>query len=149
MENGFQITIQGLLRKRSDAVSELQSLRERMAVLSNDVNSINRVLKSLGYQEDCNEPRESKPSKLVVFYRNELRLYALAELQRSKVPLSTRELAQRLIRSEGREAQDKQFLLETIRRMGRALQASKVKGLVRNKRIKNGLFVWHLTSKPQ
>ncbi len=45
-------TISGLLRKRSELMTEAQRLREATAVVSNDIESIERVLAVLGYSGD-------------------------------------------------------------------------------------------------
>ena len=49
-----------------------------MAIIANDIEAVERVLESLGYQgEAVTTPRAAR---IVLFYRNELRDYLLAEL---------------------------------------------------------------------
>ena len=43
-------TISGLLQKREELLRECAELRERVAVISNDVEAIHRVLDTFGYQ---------------------------------------------------------------------------------------------------
>jgi hypothetical protein len=48
-------TISGLLKKRGELLDEVQMLRESMALLSNDVESLDRVLQSFGYDGDLQQ----------------------------------------------------------------------------------------------
>ena len=50
MDEGYQHTIAGPLRKWAEMHSELADTRERMAQLSNDLEGLERVLETLGYQ---------------------------------------------------------------------------------------------------
>ena len=74
-----QHTISGLLRKREEFLHENNDLRERMAIVTNDVEAIDRVLDTFGYQGELvgGTPRQSR---IIPFYRNELRDYLLTEL---------------------------------------------------------------------
>ena len=86
--------IAGLLAKRQELLATNAELRERMAIVANDVEAVERVLDSLGYQgEAVTTPRAGR---IVLWYRNELRDYLVAELRKSEAPLTARELAQRL-----------------------------------------------------
>ena len=83
--------INGLFAKRSELVNLNAELRERIAVVANDIDALERVLDSLGYQgEAVTTPRAAR---IVLFYRNELREYLLAELRKAGEPLTARELA--------------------------------------------------------
>jgi len=74
-----QHTVNGLLRKRADMMAELAGLRERMAVVSNDVASLERVLEAFGYSGPLDTPTP-RGNRVVLFYRNELRHFLLSEL---------------------------------------------------------------------
>jgi len=84
--------VNGLLAKREELLRENADLRERMAVISNDIEAIDRVLDAFGYPGELKggTPRQAR---IVLFYRNELREYLLAELRKAEGPLSSRELA--------------------------------------------------------
>ena len=66
-------------------------LRERMVVLANGIDAVERVLGSLGYQgEAVTTPRAAR---IVPFYRNELREYLSAEMRKASEPMTARGLA--------------------------------------------------------
>jgi hypothetical protein len=105
-----QHTIGGLLRKRQELLDENGVLRERMAVIANDIEAIDRVLDAFGYQGSL-EGRTSRAARIVLFYRNELRQFLQAELAKAGRPLSTRDLAIILCETEGKSPQGPAFAL--------------------------------------
>jgi hypothetical protein len=136
-----QHTISGLLRKREELMRETQELRERMAVVSNDVEAIDRVLDAFGYVGDLNG-RTPRAARIVLFYRNELRQYLLAELQKADRPLSSRELAERVCQVEGKDGRDRRLLADVTRRVGCALRKMRAGKAVQGHRDNSGAAVW-------
>ncbi len=74
-----QHTISGLLRKREELGRENAELRERMAIIANDIEAIDRVLDAFGCQGEL-VGKTPRAARIVLFYRNELREYLLGEL---------------------------------------------------------------------
>lgn len=95
-----QTLIAGLLAKRTELLATNAERRERMAIVANDIEAVERVLESLGYQGDG--AKTARAARVILFYRNELRDYLRAELTKSGAPLTARELAQRLCQVEGK-----------------------------------------------
>jgi hypothetical protein len=50
----YEHTISGLLAKRVDLFHEAERIRDRLAVIKNDVAALDRVLHTLGYAGDLN-----------------------------------------------------------------------------------------------
>ena len=117
-------------------------LRERMAVVSNDIEAVERVLDSLGYQgEAVTTPRAAR---IVLFYRNELREYLLAELRKAPAPMTARELAVVLCQTEGKDWQDRRLVTNVVRRVGCALRRLRASRVVEGERTQAGQ-VWRAT----
>lgn len=133
--------INGLLAKREELQRANAELRERMAILSNDIEALDRVLVSCGYtgELDGSTPRQAR---IVLFYRNELREYLLAELRKADRPLSSRELACRVCQCEGKDAADRRLLADVTRRVGCALRKMRAQGSVAGQRDKSGSAIW-------
>ncbi|AYO82112.1 hypothetical protein [Methylobacterium brachiatum] len=93
MSEPYALAISGLLKRRQELQDEAATMRERMASVQTDVEAIDRVLDSLGYQGKL-ENRTARSERIVLFYRNKLRSFILKELRGSERPLSTRELAE-------------------------------------------------------
>lgn len=141
-------TISGLLKKRGELLDELQAIRERQAVLANDMASLDRVLETFGYEGDLqsNTPRSNR---VVLFYRNELRHYLLSELAKANAPLCSRDLADRIVTLEGKDRFDKRLMCDIVKRVGKALILLRQRGSVRGSKDKaTGRYVWSAIKPP-
>ena len=136
-------TISGLLKKRDEVMAEMADLRERMAVAANAVDAIDKVLEAFGHNESL-EGRSPRAARVILFYRNELRNFLLAELGKSAEPLSSRQLAERVCETEGKSAGDRMILADVTRRVGCALRKMRATKAVEGWRGKDGAAVWNL-----
>lgn len=138
----YEHTINGLLQKRAEMMEEIATTRERLAVLSNDVEALDRVLERLGYDGDIKlTPRVPR---VVLFYRGELRQFLIG-LLRKDGPLTTRAMAERLIQAEGKDARDRRMMADVVRRMGKALrQMRDAKLVARTPHKIKGEYIWRL-----
>lgn len=138
----YQHAISGLLQKRSEMMEEMAVTRERLGVLANDVESIDRVLERLGYSGDIQlTPRVPR---VVLFYRGELRQFLLGQLREHGV-MTSRRLAENLIQMEGKDARDRRMLSDVVRRLGKALRQMKDSKLVIGTKTKSmGEYSWQL-----
>lgn len=141
MANEDQHTISGLLRKRAALERENAECRERMAVIANDIEAIDRVLDAFGYQGPL-EGRTPRAARIILLYRNELRQALQAELQRAGRPMSTRELAAIICQTEGRNPQDRRLLADVVKRASKALREMRRLGIIRSVQNQGRNFVW-------
>jgi hypothetical protein len=139
----YEHTIGGLLQKRHEMMEEVAAIRERLAILSNDIESLDRVLETLGYSGDVKlTPRVPR---VVLFYRGELRQFLIGYL-REHGPATSRQMAEALITSEGKDARDRRMMADVVRRIGKALrQAQGLKMVVRSPKKQGADFVWSLS----
>jgi hypothetical protein len=141
MENEDQHTISGLLRKRESLQRENAECRERMAIIANDIEAIDRVLDAFGYQGEL-EGRTLRAARIILFYRNELRQFLQGELERAGCPMSTRELAQVICQTEGRNSQDRRLLADVTKRASKALREMRRLGIIKSVEDRGRNFVW-------
>jgi hypothetical protein len=139
----YQHTINGLLQQRAEMLSEAAELRERLAAVSNDITSLDRALEILGYEGDlaAMKPRQAR---VVMFYRNELRQFILNALRDAKEPLSSRDIAERICKAEGRDIGDRRISMDIVKRVGRAVRRLQASGAVRASRDAMKRSVWRL-----
>ena len=131
----------GLIAKRAELLKVNAELREKIAVVANDIEAVERVLDSLGYQgEAVTTPRAAR---IVLFYRNELREYLLAELRKAPGPMTARELAVILCQTEGKDWQDRRLITDVVRRVGCALRKMRATRVVEGERTLAGQ-VWRV-----
>ena len=135
-------TIAGLIGRREELLEELGQLREREGVLANDLDALDRVLESLGY--DGPVKLTPRTPRVVLFYRGELRQYLLGSL-REHGPSTSRQLAERLIQVEGKDARDRRMMADVVRRIGKALRQMQSAKLVTRERSKSiGEYFWRV-----
>lgn len=143
----YQHAISGLLQKRSEMMEEMAVTRERLGVLANDVESIDRVLERLGYSGDVQ--LTARVPRVVLFYRGELRQFLLGQL-RERGLMTSRRLAENLIQMEGKDARDRRMLSDVVRRIGKSLRQMQDAGLVVGTKTKSmGEYSWRLVADGQ
>ncbi len=71
MEDGFEHTVSGLLRKRQMLLDEAQRIRDRMAEIKDELPALDKTLRAFGYDGDLDGmmPRQKRH---VLFGRGEL-----------------------------------------------------------------------------
>lgn len=139
----YQHTIAGLLRKRGEMLANLSDLREQLAVLSNDLESIERILETLGYEGEL-PTKATRVPRVVLFYRGELRQFLRQSLQEHG-PSTSRELAMRLVQIEGKDGRDRRMMNDIVKRMGKALrQMQDAKMVTRTPEKIRGEHVWRV-----
>lgn len=138
----YEHAISGLLRRRDEMMEEIAVTRERLAVLSNDVEALDRVLETLGYQGDVKlTPRVPR---VVLFYRGELRQFLAGRL-REHGPQTSRQLATALVQMEGKDGRDRRMMSDIVRRVGKALRQMQDAGAVTRTAEKvRGEYEWRL-----
>ncbi len=141
MSEPYALAISGLLKRRLELQDEAATMRERMASVQTDVEAIDRVLDSLGYQGEL-ENRTARSERIVLFCRNELRSFILKELRGSERPLSTRELAERICGVEGRSGPDKRLLSDVVKHTSKALRMMRAAKLVAVAGYERGTCLW-------
>lgn len=125
----YEHTISGLLAKRVDLFHEAERIRDRIAVIKNDIAALDRVLGTLGYTGDLNKemPRQ-KHERL--FGQGELTRAILDVLRDATEPMATRDIAREIIAVNEQDARDRRLLTEVTRRVSKALRISASRSLV-------------------
>lgn len=142
----YEHTISGLLTKRQELMDENATLRERMAVVANDVEAIDRVLETLGHEEPL-EGRSPRAARIVLFYRNELRAFLLEQLRKADRPMTSRELAEIVCETEGKNRGDQRLIRDVTRRIGCALRKMRASRIVEPHREQGGGHAWLISEK--
>ena len=140
----YEHTIGGLLQKRHEVMQEMAALRERQGALTNDVQAIDHVLRSLGYAGPALEER-AKPPRLVLFDRGQLRQLIL-NILRDRGTATTRDLALTIMQMEEKDLSDQRGLNELVSKVGKALmRLYELKAVAFAKGPKKNANVWRVT----
>ena len=142
MGEPYQNTISGLLTKRAELMGDAQKLREALASVSNDIDALDRTLKTLGHDGDLKgmSPRGTR----VVFHRNELRRFLIDQVRRAAAPISARELADMIISREGKDGHDRALCNDMVKRVGRSLKLLRKQEVLESFRDAQGVMMWRL-----
>jgi len=140
----YQNTMSGLLNKRAELLGEAQLLREKLAAARNSIEAIDRVLEALGYK-DTLEGMRPQGTRLLIFDRNELRRFLIDELRRDPRPITSREIAGRIIVLDGKDMLDKKLLNDMVDRVGKAFRLLRRQGVVNGSLDKANLMHWSLS----
>lgn len=137
----FEHTINGLLQKRADLFNETEQIRDRLATIRNDVASLDRTLRMVGFTGDLDAimPRR-KVYRL--FGQGELLEAVLNELRHAERPLKSREIAQGIVALRGDDARDRGYVSEVTRRISKCLRAERERGTIRAKTGTGRMIVW-------
>jgi hypothetical protein len=137
----FEHAIASLLTKRQDMLAEAAFLREKQAVLANDLDALERTLAALGYTGALSY--DEKQPRVTLFYRGELREFVLRTLKDG--PQTTRQLSEALLNIEGRNPSDSRLLADVTRRIGKSLRLMQTSGFVQRRKMpEDKHFVWYL-----
>lgn len=142
MTKGYEHTISGLIKKRSELMAEANRLRADMATVGNAIDSIDHVLRSLGFSGDL-DGMKPRSNRVVYFHRNELRRFLIDELRNAEHPLSARDLAEKIIGLEGKDARDRTLRNDMVKRVGKSLKLLRQQGVAVSEG-RNGDLAWTL-----
>jgi hypothetical protein len=145
MGERYANTISGLLRKRSELMGDAQRLREELAHVGNDVEALDRTLIALGYEGDL-KAVQPRGNRIVFFARDELRRFLLDELRKAGAPISSRDLAEKIITLDGKDARDRRLRNDMVKRVGKSLKLLRSQRLARSGRDEAGRFAWRLAA---
>lgn len=142
----FQHTIGGLLGKRVELFQEAERLRDRIAEIKNVLGALDRTLTTLGYEGPLDEvmPRQRRH---VVFGTGELTSAILAELRVAETVLTTRDIARQVVTVREEDPDDRKYLSDVVKRVGKALRALRDKGVAVSAPNTAGVVTWRLRSK--
>ena len=115
----YSHTVSGLLDKRVEMFHEAEGIRDRLAVIKNDIDALDRTLHAFGYDGDLDAamPRQKRH---VMFGRGELTRQVLTTMRRAGKPMTSRQIAQDIVSDSGMDARDRKLVTDLTRRVGKA-----------------------------
>lgn len=143
----FEHTINGLLSKRRDLLTEAERHRDRIAEIRNDLLALDRTLSTLGFTGDL-EGMMPRQKRQVVFGRGELLRAILGELRGADAPMTSREIAKAIVAVQGNDPRDQRYVADLTRRVGKALRPLRKGGSIRAHSDRSGNAAWSLPLRP-
>lgn len=143
MTNTYAHTISGLLQRRSELMGEAMLLREELARVGNTIESLDHVLRSMGYDEPLDGMRP-RSNRVVFFARNELRRFLIDELRKANgQPVTARDMAEKIMGLEGKDSRDRAMRNDMVKRVGKSFKLLRQQGAAVSSR-RAGDLAWQL-----
>lgn len=127
--NTYSHTVSGLLEKRSELLSELRDRQERAAAILNSLGALDATLQLFGYNGPLEGPPMQSARQALYKYRG-LRRFIVTLLRKAEGPMTTRSLADTILREEGKDPQDRLLREDMVRRVSKSLQLMRGRGTV-------------------
>jgi len=133
----FTETHNGILQRRSDLFNEAETIATRLAVIKNEIKAFDKSLIALGYEGDLDAimPRQRKEA---IFGKGELTKAIISELRYAVNPMTSRQIAENILASDGQDIRDRPAMTDISRRISRALRIMRKKGVVLGNGDKDG-----------
>ena len=145
---GYDLTVQGLIRKRAELAGQVQAKQVELSALISTLQKIDaaiQVFKPEIELEDLPEPISPAP---FTAFRGEIQRFLLDALRRSNQPLSTFDLADKLLEHRGLNTKDSVVVGLIRKRTGYALAKLRKAGKVTSARThRSAPLAWELAGK--
>lgn len=142
---GYELTLQGLLRKRGELAGDAATLRGQLDRRLTELDAIDRVIRVFNPEIDLEDLPEKAAPPALTGTRGEFQRFLLEELRRADKPLTTLDLAKRVLEQRGMDTKDRILAKLINERTGNSLGKMKRAGKVTSSRAGRGaLLEWRL-----
>ena len=129
---GYDLTLSGLLRKRAEMAGQVEALQAQLGALIADLSHVDATIRVFRPDIDLADlPEKLAPAPFTGF-RGEIQRFLLDELRKANAPLSTFDLAERIMAKRGIDASDRVLRNLINRRTGYGLAKLRKAGKVRS-----------------
>lgn len=142
---GYDLTVQGLIRKRAELAGQVEGLHCQLASLMAALNAIDTSIRVFRPEIALSDlPEGIAPAPFTAF-RGEVQRFLLDQLRKANRPRTTFELAEAVMEHRGLDATDRIVFMLIARRTGYALSKLRRAGKVTSRRISgSGMAEWSL-----
>ena len=144
---GYDLTVQGLIRKRAELAGQVEAMHCQLASLMAALNAIDTSIRVFRPDIDLGDLPERIPPAPFTAFRGEFQRFLLDALRKANGPMDTFRLAEMVCERRGLDAADKIVFRLIARRTGYALSKLRRAGKVESRRVSgNGLMEWTLST---
>jgi hypothetical protein len=145
---GYDLTVQGLLRKRADLAGQAEGLRDQLDARLAELDAIDRTIRVFKPDIDLDDlPTRAAPPAMTGT-RGEFQRFLLDALRKAEGPLTTHDLAKLVMAERGMNQADKVMVKLMRERTGNSLAKMRRAGRLACKKAGPGsLLVWGIAPK--
>jgi len=143
--SGYELTLAGLLRKRAEMCGQVEAMQAHLGALIADLSHIDATIRVFRPDIDLADlPEKLAPAPFTGF-RGEIQRFLLDELRKANHPLSTFDLAERIMAKRGLDPTDRVVFKLISRRTGYGLAKLRKRGRVTSHRAhSSAVMEWEL-----
>lgn len=135
-------TLSGLIRKRAEIAGRVEHMQDQLRQLVIDLDNVDATIRLFDPDIDLAEIKPKPLPPRHHAYRGELSRIILTTLRNAKKPLTTREIAQRVMAERGMNTADERLLRLMSKRTGACLRDHRIRGTVKSERGKGQYLFW-------
>lgn len=140
---GYDLTVQGLIRKRAELAGLASARRDQLSATLADLDAIDRVIRVFKPDIDLGDLPDKPAPPALSGTRGELQRFLLDALRKADGPLSTFDLADMVMRERGLDPADRIMRKLIAAKTGNALAKLRKKGMVASSRAQgNAPLEW-------
>jgi hypothetical protein len=142
---GYDLTLSGLLRKRAEMAGQVEAMQAQLGALITDLSHIDAAIRVFRPDIDLADlPEKLAPAPFTGF-RGEIQRFLVDEMRKANHPLSTFDLAERVMAKRGLDPSDRTVFTLIARRTGYALAKLRKAGKATSKRAhRSAPLQWEL-----
>lgn len=143
MDDGYQLTLHGLLRKRGELSAEVDGLRAQLGTRLDALNHIDATIRVFKPDIDLVDLPERQAPPPNAAFRGEVQRFLLDTLRKADGPLTTHDLAAAVMRNRGLDPADRILFGLIAKRTGHSLTKLRRQGRVASHRFsKSAMLEW-------
>lgn len=147
MHNGYDLTLSGLIRRRSVLISEINGARDQLNEMLANLDVLDRAIRVFDPDIDFDDLPERRVPPAHVAFRGELARFVVDFLRKSRKPVTSREIGFAVMEARRLNTADARLHAMISNRAAAALLRLRHKGVVASERADNakgGLQRWWL-----
>ena len=136
--------VSGLIRKRAEIAGQIEHLQDRLRQHVIDLDNLDATIHLFDPDIELGavKPKPIPPRHQA--FRGEVTRIVLTALRNAKKPLTTRDIAQRVMAERGLDTSNERLLRLMARRTGACLRDHRKRGLVRSEHGAGTYLVWEI-----
>jgi len=134
----------GLTKRRAELTGEADALKARLVQIGTDLGHLDAVIRQFDPDYDLGSIRPKRPRGPDVAGRGEMSRFILGVLRETTEPVTTQEVARRLMTERGQDVEDRRLVAQTVKRVGVALSRQKGNGVVQSEQGPGQFVLWRI-----
>lgn len=148
MQDGYDLTISGLLRKRGELTSEVEALRAQLGVKLAALDSVDATIRVFKPDIDIADMPERPAPPPNAAFRGEVQRFLLHTLRVAGAPMTTSQLGEAIMQARRLNTSDRVLATLICKRTGHSLGRLRRQGFVTGERYGKGAEMeWRLTGR--